>query len=101
MRDAQTDSISQKNTLAVYLGFYKAKGYHYSLLITTLSCSLIFAGIYSTGAWLFLPSLIPIFLHAIRVKNIEKAVDYDPELKVVALSTFAFAVLMGLGIILF
>ena len=101
MRDAQTDSISQKNTLAVYLGFYKAKGYHYSLLITTLSCSLIFAGIFSTGAWFFLPSLIPLFLHAKRVKHIEQAVDYDPELKVVALSTFAFAVLMGLGIILF
>lgn len=101
MRDAQTDSISQKNTLAVYLGFNKAKGYHYSLLITTLSCSLIFAGIFSTGAWLFLPILIPLFLHAKRVKHIEQAVDYDPELKVVALSTFAFSVLMGLGIILF
>lgn len=101
MRDAQSDSKAHKITLAVYLGFSKAKSYHFALLFLALICSLIFALQHAKGAWLFLPLLLPLGFHLKRVSEIQNPADFDPELKVVALSTFGYAIFMGLGLIYF
>ncbi len=101
MRDAQSDRLSQKKTLAVHLGFSKSKQYHYSLFVVALGCSLVFAFVFAKGAWLFLPLFFPLSFHLKRVNFIQNPADFDPELKVVALSTFGYAILVGAGILYF
>ena len=101
MRDAQSDRLSQKKTLAVYLGFLKSKQYHYSLFITAMGTSLVFALICVKGAWLFLPLFLPLSFHLKRIKMIQNPADFDPELKIVALSTFCYAILVAVDIVYF
>ena len=99
MRDQIQDKKSNKNTLVVKIGSQKAKLYHYSLIIFAL----IFATVYvllnykSPFQFIFLIAFIPLILNMITVgKNIIFA-ELDSELKKVALSTFLFAILFGIG----
>jgi 1,4-dihydroxy-2-naphthoate octaprenyltransferase len=102
MRDRASDMLSNKNTLVVKMGAYKAKQYHYSLLILAFVCSLVFtiSDYTSPFQFLFLIAFVPIAIHFVRVAKNKDVVKLDPELKVVALSTFLFSVLFGLGQVL-
>ena len=102
MRDRASDILSNKNTLVVIMGAKKAKKYHYSLLILAFVCSLVFviSDCWSPTQFLFLIAFVPIAMHFIRVTKNEDVVKLDPELKIVALSTFLFSVLFGLGQVL-
>jgi 1,4-dihydroxy-2-naphthoate octaprenyltransferase len=99
MRDSVSDAKSGKNTIVVKIGVDFAKYYHYYLLIT----SFLFASIYSFiyyKSWhqlLFLLAYIPIGKHLLVVYRNKRPVLLDPELKKLALSTFLFAILFGLG----
>tara|TARA_R110001632_G_scaffold53818_4_gene132247 strand:- start:5695 stop:6639 length:945 start_codon:yes stop_codon:yes gene_type:complete len=102
MRDRVNDKNSGKNTIVVKIGSLAAKKYHYSLLIL----SLIFAVIYTIVTYikpiqfLFLIAYIPIFIHLVFViKNKDESL-LDGQLKVVALSTFLFGILFGIGQVL-
>ena len=103
MRDQIEDKKSNKNTLVVKIGSQKAKLYHYSLIVFALifATVFVFLNYKSPYQFLFLIAFIPLFLNIITVgKNIIFA-ELDSELKKVALSTFLFAILFGIGNTLF
>ncbi len=99
MRDRASDILSSKNTLVVKLGEGKSKQYHYSLLILAFISSLVYviSDYRSAFQFLFLIAFIPIAMHFIRVTKNTEVIKLDPELKLVALSTFLYAILFGIG----
>ncbi|TCI90335.1 1,4-dihydroxy-2-naphthoate octaprenyltransferase [Tenacibaculum sp. M341] len=99
MRDRVNDAASGKNTLVVKIGEEFAKYYHYYLLASSFLFALLYVSInYRTPfQFLFLIAYIPIIKHVLFVyKNTDEKL-FDGELKKVALSTFLFAILFGLG----
>lgn len=102
MRDHDSDKKSNKNTLVVKMGLTKARIYHYTLLFFSMSLAVIYSTLnYEKPIqWLFLIAFVPLGLHVKRVINTSDSRLLDPELKIVSLSTFLFAILFGLGQIL-
>ncbi|TVR86830.1 MAG: 1,4-dihydroxy-2-naphthoate octaprenyltransferase [Saprospirales bacterium] len=102
MRDLRTDKKSKKFTVAVKLGARKARFYHFALIASAFVLALIYAFTYSENPseWLFLIAFVPLFIHLKKVAGTEDLEKLDPELKKVALSTFLFALLLGLGYLL-
>ncbi|WP_394748620.1 1,4-dihydroxy-2-naphthoate octaprenyltransferase [Spongiimicrobium salis] len=95
LRDWQSDTKSNKNTLIVKMGFRKGKQYHYLLLITAFVCTLTFM-VYTFTDWIHfigLLAFVPIFVHFLRVFRVDSPSLLDPELKKLALSTFLLAIL--------
>ncbi|APS38900.1 MULTISPECIES: 1,4-dihydroxy-2-naphthoate octaprenyltransferase [Salegentibacter] len=99
MRDRISDEKAGKNTLVVKLGAKNAKNYHYALILGAILCLVLFTvlTLESVNDFLYLPAFIPLILHLKRVVENENATLLDPELKILALSTFATAILFGLG----
>lgn len=104
MRDLETDKKANKNTLVVQIGLKRAKAYHFFLLVFAFFLSLVFVLVKSTSyhwsSFLFLLVGVPLMRHLLKVREITSSVEFDPELKVVALSTFVFALLLGGGLFL-
>lgn len=103
MRDRENDQKVGKNTLVVKIGTEFAQYYHYYLLIASLLFALLYVVIQYQNPmqFLFLIAYIPLIKHMLFViKNKEEA-KLDGELKKVAFSTFLFAILFGLGQILY
>ncbi|SEG25669.1 1,4-dihydroxy-2-naphthoate octaprenyltransferase [Flavobacterium urumqiense] len=103
MRDEASDRKSNKNTIVVKIGGAKAKIYHYTLIVTAMILVLIFAIIddFHFDQYLFLLVYIPLSKHLITVYKNKNPKELDPELKKLALSTFALSVLLSLGMIYF
>lgn len=100
MRDEASDKLAGKNTLVVKIGPRKARLYHYFLVGGAMLLVLIFALIYdetgfSLPQYLFLLAYIPLGLHLYRVSKVTNPVQYDPELKKLAIATFLLAVLLS------
>lgn len=95
MRDRLADAKVNKITLAVLLGEFKVKAYHYFLIVGAFICALVYFILKDVSAIEYFPLLafIPLFLHLKRVKENRSSPLLDPELKKVALSTFLFSVL--------
>lgn len=95
MRDRLADKNANKITLAILLGGFKVKIYHYLLIIVAFACALIYFILKEATAIEFLPMLafIPLFSHLFKVKKNTSPPLLDPELKKVALSTFLFSIL--------
>lgn len=102
MRDRESDAKSGKNTLVVKIGDEFAKYYHYYLLIGSFLFALLFVGIQfqSSKQFLFLVAYIPVFKHLYTVYLNNNPKDLDPELKKLALSTFLFSFLLGIGFLI-
>ena len=103
MRDEASDRKSNKNTIVVQIGVAKAKKYHYFLIVSAMILMVVFAirTSFRFDQYLFLLAYIPLTNHLITVyKNIEPKL-LDPELKKLALSTFALSVLLALCMIFF
>lgn len=102
MRDSVSDAKSGKNTIVVKIGVAYAKYYHYYLLIASFLFALLYSFIYykSWHQFLFLLAYIPIGKHFLVVVRNKRPILLDPELKKLAISTFLFAILFGLGTIL-
>ncbi len=102
MRDRENDKKVGKNTLVVKIGAKKAKYYHYCLI----GFSFLFAVLYTIINYqkpiqfLFILAYIPLMKHLFFVKKNDVDANLDNELKKVALSTFLFSILFGLGQIL-
>ena len=99
LRDREQDKTNKKNTLVVKLGVVRAKKYHYFLIIGALITALIytvlnFSSIYE---FVFLVAFIPLVKNMITVSRNNTPAELDGELKKVALSTFLFAILFGIG----
>ncbi len=102
MRDRASDIKSGKNTLVVKIGVDFAKFYHYYLLIASFLFTLLYTMLKykSPVQFIFLIAFVPIAKHFYVVYSNRIPKLLDPELKKLALSTFLFAILFGLGLIL-
>ena len=103
MRDEASDRKSGKNTLVVKMGIENAKKYHYFLTVGAMILVLLFAVLsdFNFDQYLFLLAYIPLIQHLITVRKNENTKLLDPELKKVALSTFALSILLALCMIFF
>ncbi|MBC5862918.1 1,4-dihydroxy-2-naphthoate octaprenyltransferase [Flavobacterium turcicum] len=98
MRDEASDRKSNKNTMVVQMGGAKAKKYHYFLVITAMVLVIIFAILseYRLDQYLFVLAYIPLIKHLKTVQTNQNPKELDPELKKLALSTFALSLLLAL-----
>ena len=101
MRDEASDRKSNKNTIVVQIGGAKAKKYHYFLIVSAMVLVLIFAinTQFRFDQYLFVLAYIPLVKHLITVYKNQDARALDPELKKLALSTFALSVLLAVCMI--
>ncbi|MCL4153125.1 UNVERIFIED_CONTAM: hypothetical protein GTU68_054906 [Idotea baltica] len=99
LRDREQDKKNNKNTLVVKLGNDKAKKYHSFLIFGALISALtyVFLEFSSMYQLLFLIAFIPLVKNVITVTKNKIPAALDSELKKVALSTFLFAILFGIG----
>ena len=102
IRDRESDAKANKKTIVVKIGEEFAKYYHYYLLVASFLLALLYVMLHynSPKQFLFMIAFIPIFRHLYTVYKTKEAKNLDPELKKLALSTFLFALLFGLGLIL-
>ncbi len=97
MRDIYNDAKVSKNTLVVKLGSTKAKQYHYFLLIAGMLSALAYTilNYHSVLQFLYIIAFIPFLINCITVYKNKEPRLLDSQLKVIALSTFAFSVLFA------
>jgi 1,4-dihydroxy-2-naphthoate octaprenyltransferase len=101
LRDRDSDKISNKITVVVSLGVQRAKVYHILLVLIPLLASLFFNYFFDLLAiqnFIYLIAFLPLIQNLVVVWNNTEAVDLDPELKKVALSTFLYSLLFGISI---
>lgn len=101
MRDIESDKLSNKMTLAVKLGHINSKRYHIILIIGAMTIAFVFSILYYRSFWnfLYLFTYIPMLLHIKRIWKAKEPNDFDSQLKVLALTTFLFSLLIGIGYI--
>lgn len=99
LRDREEDEKNNKNTLVVKLGKEKAKKYHYLLILGSLCTTIVYVvlNFKTYYQFLFLIAFIPLIKNLITVAKNTISEELDGELKKVALSTFLFAILFGVG----
>jgi 1,4-dihydroxy-2-naphthoate octaprenyltransferase len=102
MRDRISDEISGKVTLVVKMGERRAKNYHYTLILGAIFLFLIFSVLTSKelNNFIYILAFIPLVLHLKREVQNKDPRKLDPELKILALSTFAVAALFGIGLLI-
>lgn len=100
MRDIENDTIAGKNTLVVKMGLHWAKKYQEACIAMASILFIVFCIVVKVSAIPVLIINIPLLLHIGKIKKSEKYEDFDPELKKVALSTFALSVLFWLALFL-
>jgi 1,4-dihydroxy-2-naphthoate polyprenyltransferase len=96
MRDIENDKIAGKNTLVVKMGLNWAKKYQEACISIASIMFIVFCLIIKVTAIPVLIINIPLLMHMGKLKKSEKYEDFDPELKKVALSTFALSILFWL-----
>jgi len=103
MRDLEADAKVGKITLAVKLGIDKAKKYHFFLVGGAMIITVIFSILYYVEPYnfMYLLAFIPLVRHLKNIKKAKSPNDFDSQLKVLALSTFVFSLLLGIGYILY
>lgn len=100
MRDMENDRKSGKNTLVVKMGPNAAKLYHAFLILGGIASLTVFmVSIHHPYVYLGLIPTLVLLLHLRKVMATRDPKEYDPELKKVALSTFAISVLTSAGLI--
>ncbi|WP_422104798.1 1,4-dihydroxy-2-naphthoate octaprenyltransferase [Winogradskyella sp.] len=102
MRDLDADANAGKITIAVKLGIKRAKQYHYVLIMGAMFITVVFSILYYVAPYNFLYVLVflPLVIHLKKIRAAKLPDDFDGQLKVLALSTFLFALLLGVGYIL-
>jgi len=103
MRDEESDRKSNKNTIVVKMGAENAKVYHYFLIISAMILMLVFSYFkdFTFDQYLYVIAFIPLLKHLKTVYTNKNPKELDPELKKVALGTFALSVLLSLSMIYF
>jgi 1,4-dihydroxy-2-naphthoate octaprenyltransferase len=99
MRDIENDTIAGKNTLVVKMGLHWAKKYQEACISIASILFVVFCLLIKVTAIPVILINIPLILHIGKIKKSEKYEDFDPELKKVALSTFALSVLFWLTLV--
>tara|TARA_R110002049_G_scaffold295542_1_gene482977 strand:- start:1320 stop:2225 length:906 start_codon:yes stop_codon:yes gene_type:complete len=103
MRDIKSDTNAGKITLAVKLGMEKAKTYHFILVIGAMLITILYSILYYVEPYnfMYLLAFIPLIIHVKKIKVAQQPDDFDSQLKVLALSSFLFSILLGIGYILY
>ncbi len=103
MRDEESDRKSNKNTIVVKMGAENAKVYHYFLVISAMILIVGFSYFkdFTFDQYLYVIAFIPLLKHLKTVYTNKNPKELDPELKKVALGTFALSVLLSLSMIYF
>lgn len=92
MRDFASDKNAGKNTLVVKIGPNFAKMYHVLIIFIAIVSHFYFLTFFQQPiVYLSLLPTITLLIHTQKVMKTKFAKDFDPELKKVALSTFAIA----------
>lgn len=99
MRDIKTDRMNGKNTLAVYFGLRGAKVYHLVLIVLAFDLAFVYnlmveGSFWQNLYWLVLPLLLLNLNAALRAQTPS---DFEPLLKVLAITTLLFSLLFGIG----
>ncbi|HLN52323.1 MAG TPA: 1,4-dihydroxy-2-naphthoate polyprenyltransferase [Lentimicrobium sp.] len=99
MRDIEGDAKSGKRTMAVILGSKKAHHYHLYLISFAWLCLIAYTLIHYEfpRQWIYLITLPIFIMHLKKVYTTTPPAALDPELKKLALATFATVVLYGVG----
>lgn len=102
IRDIESDQVAGKKSIPVRLGRENAVIYHYVLLLLGLLCTVIFVLTEYRAIWQFLFLLvIPMLVkNASAVTKLKESHQLDPYLKQMALSTLAFVLLFGIGVLI-
>ncbi len=99
MRDIVTDFKAGKHTLVVKMGLSNAKRYHGILLLGAVVLALIYVELNpgSPWKWIFIVSILPIFINIRKVLRIHEPRSFDPLLKQLAIGTLLFSLTFGIG----
>ena len=102
MRDMENDRRCGKITIAVKLGLAGAKTYHSLLIISGLLGATVFTALnFKSAGQLAIFLIFPVFIRDIHaVSKIKDHRGLDIFLKKLALSTFIFSILFGIGLVL-
>ena len=100
MRDIENDRNSGKNTLVVKMGLQNAKYYHNALIAMAIVCMVAFAIFTKTSIISILLINFILIRHLKVVHKAQSYTDFDPELKKVALGTFALSLLQAISLYL-
>ena len=100
LRDIRNDKASGKITQAVRMGFEGAKGYHGILVVGGISFLMLFTALHFRGMsqWGFLLTTPLLAAHLRQVLNTRDPATLDPQLKKLALGTFATAIAFAIGL---
>jgi len=99
VRDIESDKLAGKYSIPVRLGREKAVLYHWGLLIGAIVLATIFVGQNFSGwqQFLFLLSLPFLYINGRAVQTKKNAMELDPYLKQMAISTVIFVLTFGIG----
>lgn len=102
IRDIESDKAAGKRSIPVRIGRKSAIFYHWFLLCTGWVCALIFTFFnFNSTLQLIYVLVLPLFImNAIGVYRHKSSKILDPYLKQMAISTFLFVVLFGIGLII-
>ena len=102
MRDIQNDALKDKRTIPVRIGLHAAKRYHYALIAGGAGLMLCYSLLRGEPGvkLLYVASFAPLIRHLFFVSRVRECRDFDGQLKVVALCTFAMSALFFVGEIL-
>lgn len=94
MRDFASDKKAGKNTFVVKIGVNNAKIYHFfSIIIAIVTLFFFLVESELIISFISLLPCIALLFHLMKVAKVRTTKEFDPELKVVALSTFFIALL--------
>src|SRR6478609_2786586 len=101
IRDIESDLKAGKYSIPVRIGHDRAIIYHWFLLLGGLFCALVYSLLTYHSPWQFLFLLTaPLFIRNGLVVSRTPPHELDPYLKQMALSTLAFVLLFGIGLLL-
>lgn len=99
IRDYNTDIQHQKRTLVVIMGVKFAKVYHMILICISVFLSVVYASISFPYfyQWIFLLVIPFLIQNVLQIKYYNEANIYNKALKNLAVTTFCYCILLGLG----
>ncbi|CCG53218.1 1,4-dihydroxy-2-naphthoate octaprenyltransferase [Flavobacterium indicum GPTSA100-9 = DSM 17447] len=100
MRDIENDKIANKNTLVVKKGLAWAKKYHEVIILVASLSFMLFCTLLRVPLFPILAINIPLIFHLRKIKSAQHYADFEPELKKVALSTFALSLLFWVSLLI-
>lgn len=100
MRDIENDKIANKNTLVVKKGLAWAKKYHEVIILIASLSFMLFCTLLRVPLFPILAINIPLLFHLRKIKSAQHYADFEPELKKVALSTFALSLLFWVSLLI-